>query len=222
MSGTGDATGLTGGRKLYDVHTHFIPSPVMEWLQAEARVDTVLAEREADKAPFLTVNGRWGFELKPEFVEADRYLTAQAEAGVIHSLVSPVPQLFLYEAEPELTLEAARVYNDSLAAWVGKHPDRLSALATLPLNRPEWAARELERALAKGLKGAIVGPGCAGQLFSDEPFTPLLEAADRAAAILFIHPLLNTDARIQRRRMPNLIGVPWETTLCAADLVLSG
>jgi len=30
------------------------------------------------------------------------------------------------------------------------------------------------------------------------------------------------DPRLKRRMMPNLVGVPWETTVCATDILLSG
>ena len=73
-----------------------------------------------------------------------------------------------------------------------------------------------------GLKGAIIGPGASQLLLSDEAFTPFWETADRRKAIIFIHPLLSEDPRLRRRMLPNLIGVPWETTICAADLLLSG
>lgn len=209
--------------KRYDVHTHFIPSDVMEWLKMHRhQVNAKWEERNPNQHPFLSVNDKWAFELKPTFVEADLFLEKQAEAGVDCSLVSPIPQLFLYEFEPELTAELAKVYNQSLARWTRLHPERLLALATLPLNDPNRAAAELNRAMNDGLKGAIIAPGVSGYMLTDEPLTPFWEEADRLGAIIFIHPLLCEDPRLKRRRMPNLIGVPWETTLAATDLVLSG
>ncbi|MCL6593478.1 MAG: amidohydrolase [Alicyclobacillus sp.] len=208
---------------MYDVHSHFIPPAVLDWLRANpARVSAVWEERMPGKAPFLTVNGKWSFELKAEFHDAELYLQAQRTAGVERTLVSPVPQLFLYEADPAVTTEVAQVYNQALTDWTQKHPDQLRALATLPLNAPEKAAAMLERALNDGLMGAIIGPGVAGKLLSDAAFTPVWEVAHTRNAVLFLHPLLNEDPRIQRHRMPNLIGVPWETTLTALDLILSG
>ena len=73
-----------------------------------------------------------------------------------------------------------------------------------------------------GLKGAIIGPGLGRHMLSDSLFQPFFEEANRLKAILFIHPLLSEDPRLKRRMMPNLIGVPWETTVCATDLLLSG
>ncbi|MBX5466178.1 MAG: amidohydrolase [Firmicutes bacterium] len=208
---------------MYDVHTHFVPAPVMEWVRAEAAtIRAVFERRDPTKAEFLVVNGKWGFELKPTFIDAEGYLQAQAAAGVTYALVSPIPQLFAYEFEPAVTEALASVYNQALVEWVAQHPDRLGALATVPLNAPERAATLLEAALDRGLLGAIVAPGIGSRTLTDASFLPLWEVADQRRAILFIHPLLNEDPRVQRRMMPNLIGVPWETTLAATDLILAG
>lgn len=208
---------------MFDMHTHFIPRDVMHWLkdhqdQAKAKWE----KRGPDQTEFLIVDGKWGFELKEAFLNPTLYLTEQKAAAVTHSLVSPIPQLFLYDFPPELTQEIASIYNQSLAAWTKEHPARLSALATLPLNLPQMAACELRQAMTLGLKGAIIGPGLANHLLTDPFFTPLWEEANHQSAILFIHPLLAEDPRLQKRMMPNLIGIPWETTICATDILLSG
>lgn len=208
---------------MYDVHTHFIPSEVMDWLKENQNlIQAKWNKRDTAKAEFLSVKGNWEFELKEAFINADLYLKEQKKAGVTHSLVSPIPQLFLYEWPAEITGELATVYNNSLSDWVMNHPQKLSALATIPLNRPDQAAAELERAMDKGLRGAIVASSWSGNQLSDSRFTPFWEAANRRKAIIFVHPLLCTDERLNRRMMPNLIGVPRETTVAATDLMLSG
>jgi predicted TIM-barrel fold metal-dependent hydrolase len=208
---------------VYDVHTHFIPPEVMQWLKDNQKtVNAQWEKRESAANDFLIVNNKWGFELKETFIQPELYLQEQTQAGVSHSLVSPVPQLFLYDFSEEITSELSSVYNHALAQWVNNHPERLSALATLPLNEPVRAAEELKKAAHLGLKGAIIGPGLPGRMLSDECFSPFWEEADRQQAIVFIHPLLCEDPRLKRRMMPNLIGVPWETTICATDILLSG
>ncbi|MGG2199090.1 amidohydrolase family protein [Paenibacillus validus] len=208
---------------MYDVHTHFIPPDVLRWLQEnKASVNASWVKKDPNKAEFLSVNGNWEFELKEAFVNPLLYLEEQGKQGVVHSLVSPIPQLFLYDFPAEITKELAAVYNDSLAEWARSHPGRLSGLATLPMNDPEAAARELERAMDGGLQGAILASSWSGHLLSEERFTPFWEAANRRKAVVFVHPLLCTDPRLSKRMMPNLIGVPWETTVSATDLLLSG
>ncbi|GAB7389121.1 amidohydrolase family protein [Bacillaceae bacterium] len=208
---------------MYDLHTHFIPENVLTWLKENAKaVDARWEKKDPAKAEFLVVNQKWGFELKKAFFDPALYLAEQKGAGVLHSLVSPIPQLFLYEFPADITRELAQVYNQSLADWIHVHPERLSALATVPLQNPEQAAEELKRALALGLKGAIIGPGCNGYMLTDDFFAPFWEEANRQRAIIFIHPLLCEDPRLKRKMMPNLIGVPWETTVCATDILLNG
>jgi predicted TIM-barrel fold metal-dependent hydrolase len=208
---------------MYDVHTHFIPEGVSKWLKENPQhVNATWEKRGESKATFLNVNNKWAFELKEQFTNLELYLNEQKKAGVSHSLISPVPQLFLYDLSCSVTSELASVYNQALSKLVKKHPRQLSGLATLPLNNPKQAAVELRKSMGSGLRGAIIGPGCCGYMLSDDFFTPFWEEANRQKAIIFIHPLLAEDKRLKRRKMPNLIGVPWETTICATDILLSG
>ncbi|WP_462409777.1 amidohydrolase family protein [Neobacillus sp. Marseille-QA0830] len=208
---------------MHDFHTHFIPEDVLHWLKDNQRmVHAKWEQKEAGKNEFLTVNEKWGFELKPAFIEDSVYLSEQEKAGITHSLVSPIPQLFLYDFPAEISADLSRVYNHSLAEWSKSAPEKLSSLGTVPLTNPELSAHILQEAMNKGLKGAIIGPGLPGSMLSDEFFIPFFEEANRLKAIVFIHPLLCEDPRLKRRMMPNLIGVPWETTVCGTDLVLSG
>ena len=208
---------------MYDFHTHFIPPEVIAWLKDHQ--DTVNAKwikKEENKDDFLVVNEKWGFELKKGFTDCTLYLNEQKNAGVSHSLLSPIPQLFMYDFPEEITTDISTVYNRSLALWAKSTPQKLSALGTVPLTNPEKAAQVLRDGMNLGLKGVIIGPGLPEHMLSDEFFTPFFEEANKQKAIVFIHPLLSEDPRLKRRMMPNLIGVPWETTVCATDLLLSG
>ncbi|MED4226343.1 amidohydrolase family protein [Neobacillus cucumis] len=208
---------------MYDFHTHFIPSDVLAWLKDNQRtVNAKWIKKEEGKDDFLVVNEKWGFELKRAFIDENKYLAEQEMAGVTHSVISPIPQLFMYDFPDEIVTEISSVYNRSLAEWTHSASERLSALGTVPLTNPVLAAEVLHDAMNLGLKGVIIGPGLEGQMLSNEFFIPFFEEANRMKAIVFIHPLLCEDPRLKRRMMPNLIGVPWETTVCATDLLLSG
>lgn len=208
---------------MHDAHTHFIPSGVMDWLKENQQsIQASWIKKDPAKGDFLNINGNWEFELKEAFINADLYLEEQERAGIAHSLVSPIPQLFLYDQPAAITAELSQVYNRSLSEWVKLQGERISALATVPMNVPELAAIHLEQALDSGLKGAIIASSWSGSLLSDSRFAPFWEAANNRKAIIFIHPLLCGDPRLNARMMPNLIGVPWETTVAATDILLSG
>lgn len=208
---------------MHDFHTHFIPGDVITWLKDNKHiVNATWIKKSHDKEDFLSINEKWAFELKQEFVNSDLFLKEKNKVGVVHSVVSPIPQLFLYDFVPEITSELSTVYNEALANWCVSNKGELSALATVPLNNPVAAANELKSAISLGLKGAIIGPGLNGQLLSHDFFSPFWEEANHLGAVIFIHPLLCDDPRLKQRMMPNLIGVPWETTICATDILLSG
>ncbi|TSI08706.1 amidohydrolase family protein [Lysinibacillus sp. BW-2-10] len=208
---------------MYDFHTHFIPENVIAWLKENKQiVNAKWINKEVGKDDFLIVNEKWGFELKKSFIDQNLYIQQQKEANINHSLISPIPQLFMYDFPVEITSEISEVYNQSLADWVTSSPTNLSALGTVPLNDPKKASQMLQECMSLGLKGAIIGPGLTEHMLSDDFFIPFFEEANRLKAILFIHPLLCEDPRLKRRMLPNLIGVPWETTVCAADILLSG
>ena len=208
---------------MIDYHTHFIPKEMMDWVQANQHIiNAKWNEENPAKEKFLLINEKWGFELKKEFLDHHLYLSSQLDASISHSVLSPVPQLFMYEFDEAITAEASMVYNRSLAQLTIDYPNQLSALGTVPLQNPTLAAAILSDAIQLGLKGIILGPGINGHMLSDEFFTPLFEEANRLETIIFIHPLLAEDPRLKRRMMPNLIGIPWETTICATDLLLSG
>lgn len=83
----------------------------------------------------------------------------------------------------------ARETNDLVAAAVAAYPTRFAAFATLNLQDPEAAARELERCVRE-LKfvGTMVNGTTAG-LFLDHPrFTPFWEAAHALDVPVYLHP----------------------------------
>jgi predicted TIM-barrel fold metal-dependent hydrolase len=181
------------------MHTHFIPPDVLLWLKDNQNLVHAKWEKKArNQAEFLTVNNKWGFELKDSFINPTLYLQEQKKAGVSHSLVSPIPQLFMYDFSEDTTSEISSIYNHALAHWTQEHKERLSALATIPLNHPVQAAKELQHAMKIGLKGAIIGPGLTNVMLTDEFFIPFWEEANYQKAIIFIHPLLAEDPRLKK------------------------
>jgi hypothetical protein len=83
----------------------------------------------------------------------------------------------------------ARETNDLLAAAVRANPNRFAAFATLNLQDPETAARELERCMRELHCVGVMVNGTTGGLFLDHPrFTPFWEAAHSLDAPVYLHP----------------------------------
>jgi aminocarboxymuconate-semialdehyde decarboxylase len=124
---------------------------------------------------------------------------------------------------PQRAAALARLVNDAFAAVVKERGAHFTALATLPLNDPAASVTELSRAMALGLKGAMLFSNVNGVALADARYRPLYEAADRLGAVLYIHPTnpVGVEAMTEYWLMP-LVGFPFDTTLAAAKLVMSG
>jgi 2,3-dihydroxybenzoate decarboxylase len=117
---------------------------------------------------------------------------------------------------------------------VARHPGRLRAFATVPLQEPELAAEELERAVRDlGLIGALVngytniGDENTGR-YLDEPETaPFWQKVDELRVPVYLHPRipLSNQQRIYQG-YDGLLGSAWrfgvETATHAIRLMLSG
>lgn len=144
--------------------------------------------------------------------------------GIGLSVLSSTPFAFFYEVEGDLSVELARFQNDQLSEMVKRSPDRFAAMATLPLNVPDEALKELDRAVTKlGLRGVEIGSHVAHRELGDESFWRIYEALEKLNAPIFIHPhhVAGMD-RLQEFYLSNLIGNPLDTTIAAAQLIFSG
>ncbi|MFC6171845.1 amidohydrolase family protein [Loigolactobacillus jiayinensis] len=96
----------------------------------------------------------------------------------------------------ELTVAACQVQNDTLAESIAAYPDRFAGLATLPVNVPDAAAQELERAVTKlGLKGGIISGTINGQFLDDPKFETIFAMAAKLEVPLYLHPGVIPDAQ---------------------------
>ena len=115
-----------------------------------------------------------------------RDMDATGIAKQLLLLTSPGVQVF--DAPEAVSL--ARETNDQLIAHLS---DRFDGLAAIAPHAPGEAARELERAVSKGLKGAVVNSHTQGAYLDDPKCWEIFEAAQALDVPLYIHP--NTPPR---------------------------
>lgn len=143
------------------------------------------------------------------------------EAGVDRQVISSAGMVIYHEHE-NAAIDFARFANDDYADISRAYPDRLAALATLPIPHVDAALAELSRALDElQLAGVCLPTSVRGLSLADERFEPLWAELDRRAATVFFHPagaglhstLLNDYG------LPWLLGAPLEDTFIATHLI---
>src|SRR5262249_52343092 len=127
---------------------------------------------------------------------------------------------------------AARDVNDFIASEVARRPDRYAGFASVALQDPHAAAKEIDRAVTHlGLKGIMVNgytntPDPQKVVYLDDPrLLPFWEAAASLDVPIYLHPRPALDQRIYEGHS-ELIGATWgfapEAATHALRLIYSG
>ena len=119
---------------------------------------------------------------------ADAWLQALDKGGVETTILYPTLGLFIsFLRDREWAVALCRAYNTFLHEEFVKVSPRLKAVALLPVQDPDAAARELERSVRQlGLSGGMLAAD-GTHLLGDGRFTPVYETAQRLDVMLGIH-----------------------------------
>jgi predicted TIM-barrel fold metal-dependent hydrolase len=131
---------------------------------------------------------------------------------------------------PEVSTEYARLGNDGLAELVAKYPDRFAGyVASLPMNAPEAAVREAERAFTQlGANGLQIHTNVNGVPLDEPRFLPIFEIAAQYDKPILLHPARGADMPDYKTENKSkyeiwwTFGWPYETSTAMARMVFSG
>ena len=207
-----------------DVHTHILPETLPDLREAPGGGRFVRLEHHAPGRARMIVDGSVFREVERSLWDVDARLSECDAAGVGAQVLSTVPVMFGYWADPETALRLARHLNDHIAGIVAARPGRFVGLGTIPMQSPDRAIRELERCVRElGLAGVQIGTNVNGANLDSPDIFPVLEAAASLSAAVFVHPweMAGRD-RMTRYWLPWLVGMPAETSLAICSLIFGG
>jgi uncharacterized protein len=159
-----------------DVFNHIFPKPFFERLQ-EVTVNKGAIKRWLN-IPFLhdiEVRFRMIEEFGPDYRQ------------ILSLSAPPIESIY---PDRQITIDLARLANDSMADLVRAYPGRFPGfIASLPLNYPDESVAELERAVRDlGALGVQVFSNVNGLPLDDERFFALFETADGLQCPILLHP----------------------------------
>src|SRR4051812_32290309 len=216
-----------------DLHTHILPR---EWPDLDAKYGYpgfIRLDHYQPCCARMMIGDRVFREITDNVWEPSRRLEEMDQAGVSMQVLSTVPVMFSYWAKPADALDLSRQLNDHIAEVVRANPTRFTGLATIPLQDPDLAARELERCVRDlGLRGAQIGPHVdANQHFGrldtlnldNAALQPVWSAAEQLGAAIFVHPWdMVGKQRMPKYWLPWLVGMPAETSLAICSMIFGG
>lgn len=215
---------MTRRVKSVDVHSHVLPREIMEAIRSRPR-DFQMRVETRDGAETFVRDDRHSTPLYAEFHDADAKVEAMDRKGIDVSVISVTPVVFFYWLDPEAGLAAARLMNDGIARMAARRPDRLRGMATLPMQDPDAAIAELERVVREhGFRSVELGCRVRGELLSEPKFRPVLRRAQELKVFVFAHPYVAGELPrdLGCYYLGNLAGLPLDTALMAAHLMLGG
>ncbi len=196
---------------MIDLHTHMLPH---DWPDLDAKYGYggfVRLDHYKPCCARMMIGERVFREITDNVWDPERRIEECDHAGVTMQVLSTVPVMFSYWAKPADALDLSR----------------------LPLQDPDFAARELERCVRElGLRGAQIGTHVdanphSGRIdalnLDNASLQPVWSAAEQLGAAIFIHPwdMLGKD-RMPNYWLPWLVGMPAETSLAVCSMIFGG
>lgn len=201
-----------------DVHTHVVPRGLPFGHDDRFASLTIEGERGdvfVGGSLFRTVT-RAAWDPAARLVEMDR-------DGVAMQVLSVMPELFSYWAEPAPGRRFCTALNRAIAEMVGAAPTRLVGLGTAPLQDIGTAIETLHEIHALGLVGVQVGSNVNGTSTGAPRFVPFFQAAAELDLCVFVHAFHPPHwGCVPDPPMAAAVNFPPEIGTCVAAIVANG
>jgi aminocarboxymuconate-semialdehyde decarboxylase len=205
-----------------DIHRHFVPDEFLRFVQREEAFAITIDRRESEFIDFKIRGGH--LRLNSTFFDLMRQTERMRREGVERAILSLATPFIDYHLDPEIAIEGARAYNDSLAIAISLDRKRYGAWAFLPMQAPEAAAEELRRCVGShSFIGGHIASNVRGLYLNDAQFEPVIRAASDLGVPLFVHPAdpLGKD-RMKEYELTIVAGYLFDNTINILKLICSG
>ncbi len=201
--------------KYLDIYCHWLSAGFEEKVSRMANIPLHIFQR-ARAIPIMT-------DLDMRFALMDSFPGYQQ----IPSMVSPPLETM---GDPAITPELAKYANDLMAETAVRHPDYFPGfVAALPMNNPEAAVREAERAVKTlGARGVQIFTNVNGKPLDLPEFMPLYERMAKLDYPIWLHPARGFDfpdyavEKTSKHEIWWSLGWPYETSAAILRLVFAG
>jgi 2,3-dihydroxybenzoate decarboxylase len=192
---------------------HFITSDFLEYTQ---------------KSDFAAMNPKCANDFKVRLLDFDDLrIHAMDEADIEISVLSLTDPGVQGELDAGIAVKLAHKTNAFLAEKISKNPKRFRGFATLALQDPSNAAKELERCIRDyQFLGALINGQTHGHYLDEEQYYPFWEKVEQLNVPIYLHPGSPRTVPQNYKDHHELAGALWgwtvETGTHALRLVFSG
>jgi aminocarboxymuconate-semialdehyde decarboxylase len=219
--GAGQTARSPGKLVKIDIHTHYYPEAFFQKIR-EAGGEFSF-DRDPTGRTIIKYRGARFFGIQPPMTDPLKRLEDMDRVGIDVEVISlSTPNVFFTEAQGQA--EVARMVNDDYAALIAKYPQRFKGFASIPMDAPDAALKELDRAINQlKLNGVILLSNLGGNALTSPTYRPFFEEANRLKLCILLHPMLPAASEAYREYVLGpIIGFPADTTLAVARMCYDG
>ena len=204
-----------------DIHAHWYPKEWLDLFAKDGPKEGAVLERHAAGYRLRAKHIVNAFDER--FVDLNSRIEKMDEKGIdVHALSLTTPMV--YWASPGLGLALSQAFNDAASTAHKKHPKRFVGLAMLPMQAPDLALQELERAARlPGMRGLYLATNVNYDELDEKRFWDVYAKCEELGWTIFLHPVdtIGQD-RTKKYYLKNLCGNPYDTGIAAAHLIFGG
>jgi aminocarboxymuconate-semialdehyde decarboxylase len=207
-----------------DTHAHWYPRDFIALLEREAADNGAAMGRDARGYPVFSLPGvSQKSTMVPEMIDPALMVRNMKRRRIDMFAVS-LTNPMVYWAPPAFGLKLSRAWNDACAELHTAYPDRFIGTMMLPMQAPELALQELERAAKlPGMRALYLAEAINGLNLHEKAFWPIYARCEQLKLPIFLHSLYPCgQERMGEFFLRNLLGNPYEAGIAASCLVMGG
>lgn len=207
-----------------DMHTHILPREWPDYNKKFGYEGFITLEHHKPGVANMMKHGRLFREIEENTWDPETRIADCAKTGVDVQVLSTVPVMFHYWAQPVHALETSQFFNDDIASTCKKFPKKFIGLGTVPMQDPVLAAEEAKRCVTElGLAGIQIGSHVGEKNLDHESFYPLYQACEEVGAAIMVHPWdMMGKETMKDYWLPWLVGMPAETSRAICSMIFGG
>lgn len=206
-----------------DIHHHFVPEQVIEEGKRHGRALGVETLEGKDGSIYFSFGGRQ-YALQQGLTDVEPRLAMMDKAKIALAVLDPSTNVLGYDLGGEKAESWCQLYNECVSEFLKKYPDRFAAMAAVPIQEPQRAARVLEHAVTQlGFRGAYIATNVNHRYYDNDEFDPFWGKAQDLDVLVLMHPENPAGTELMGSFGLRLVcGNPADTTLALGILIYSG
>ena len=207
-----------------DIHHHYVPHEVIAEARRHGKALGVEVSEDNDGVVRFSFNGGPNYPLLQGLTDVEPRLEMMEKGKIAVAALDPSTQLLGYHGRGEQAESWCRIYNERVKDFLRKYPERFTAMAAVPIQEPERAARVLDHAVTElGFRGAYIATNVNGRYYGSEDLDPFWAKAQDLDVLVFMHPDNPAGTELMGSfRLRLVCGNPADTTLALGILIYRG